>query len=253
MDSYSVNFRIKNRWVRTASIVLVTAMIVAPITAYAADRFTDVPNTNTFHNDISWLADADVTKGCNPPANTQYCPSDNVTRGQMAAFLRRLAENQVVDAGALEGDAKSTFQQWGDTLPHGESLTGAWVIGGDTGFPGEGITFSTPLPGDIPLSDAHYLPEGAAFTVDCPGIGQAAIGHLCVYEISSSFTGTFQCFCDPSTGGLGVRSYGTSFFLDFDANEGWAFGSWTVTSSSSLTTLSTQGAPNTNATEPGAQ
>ena len=109
MDSYSVNFRIKKRWVRTALIVLVTAMIVAPITAYAADRFTDVPDSNTFHDDISWLADADVTKGCNPPANTQYCPSDNVTRGQMAAFLRRLAENQVVDAGELDGQDSTAY------------------------------------------------------------------------------------------------------------------------------------------------
>ena len=109
MDSYSVNFRIKKRWVRTALIVLVTAMIVAPITAYAADRFTDVPDSNTFHDDISWLADADVTKGCNPPANTLYCPSDFVTRGQMAAFLHRLADNQVVDAGALQGNEPSDF------------------------------------------------------------------------------------------------------------------------------------------------
>lgn len=109
MDSYSVNFRIKKRWVRTTLIVLVTAMMVAPITAYAIDRFTDVPASNVFHNNITWLADAGVTLGCNPPANTQYCPDDNVTRGQMAAFLQRLAENQVVDAGALEGNTAADF------------------------------------------------------------------------------------------------------------------------------------------------
>jgi hypothetical protein len=109
MDSYSVSFRIKKRWVRTSLIVLVTALIVAPITAYASNRFTDVPNSNTFHDDITWLADADVTKGCNPPTNTLYCPTDEVTRGQMAAFLRRLAENQVVDAGELDGFNSTRF------------------------------------------------------------------------------------------------------------------------------------------------
>ena len=63
-----------------------------------SDRFTDVPNSNIFHGDISWLADAGVTLGCNPPANDAFCPGDNVTREQMAAFMRRLAVNQVVDA-----------------------------------------------------------------------------------------------------------------------------------------------------------
>ena len=41
--------------------------------------------------------------GCNPPANTRYCPGDNVTRGQMAAFMKRLAENNVVDVATLDG------------------------------------------------------------------------------------------------------------------------------------------------------
>ena len=51
-----------------------------------------MPDSNTFHNDIAWLADAGVTKGCNPPyTNTQYCPDDEVTRGQMAAFMKRFA------------------------------------------------------------------------------------------------------------------------------------------------------------------
>jgi LmbE family N-acetylglucosaminyl deacetylase len=44
---------------------------------------------STFAADIVWLADAAITQGCNPPANDQFCPSKNVTRGQMAAFLVR--------------------------------------------------------------------------------------------------------------------------------------------------------------------
>lgn len=52
------------------------------------DLFTD-DDTSIFENDIDRLATAGVTKGCNPPANTQFCPNDRVTREQMAAFLRR--------------------------------------------------------------------------------------------------------------------------------------------------------------------
>jgi hypothetical protein len=42
-----------------------------------------------FEADIEKLAAAGITRGCNPPVNDMFCPSDPVTRGQMAAFLRR--------------------------------------------------------------------------------------------------------------------------------------------------------------------
>jgi hypothetical protein len=51
--------------------------------------FADVPSSHTFASDIAWLAKEGITKGCNPPSNTQYCPDGHVTRGQMAAFLVR--------------------------------------------------------------------------------------------------------------------------------------------------------------------
>ena len=89
------------------AVAAVTAMVVVPSTVWAIDRFTDVPDSNVFHGDISWLATAGVTLGCNPPDNDEFCPADNVTREQMAAFMRRLAENQVVDANTAQtaGDA----------------------------------------------------------------------------------------------------------------------------------------------------
>jgi hypothetical protein len=49
------------------------------------------------------MKDNNITVGCNPPANTRFCPNDNVTRGQMSAFLKRLAENEVVNADAVDG------------------------------------------------------------------------------------------------------------------------------------------------------
>ena len=45
-----------------------------------------------FENDIDKLATAEITLGCNPPANTNFCPEGTVTRGQMAAFLHRAEE-----------------------------------------------------------------------------------------------------------------------------------------------------------------
>jgi len=58
------------------------------LTAGAATDFTD-DNGSVFETDIEWLAATGVTKGCNPPANTRFCPDAPVTRGAMAAFLHR--------------------------------------------------------------------------------------------------------------------------------------------------------------------
>ena len=52
------------------------------------DHFVD-DNTSIFEAGINEVADARITLGCNPPANTNFCPDDNVTRGQMAGFLTR--------------------------------------------------------------------------------------------------------------------------------------------------------------------
>jgi hypothetical protein len=46
-------------------------------------------NGHMFEADIERLATAGITKGCNPPSNTRFCPDSKVTRGQMAAFLAR--------------------------------------------------------------------------------------------------------------------------------------------------------------------
>ena len=51
--------------------------------------FDDVPESDPFQGDIEWLADSGITRGCNPPENTRFCPGDSVTRGAMAAFLVR--------------------------------------------------------------------------------------------------------------------------------------------------------------------
>ncbi len=51
----------------------------------APDAFTD-DNGNTHEHNIDLVAQAGLTTGCSP---TTYCPTALVTRGQMAAFLRR--------------------------------------------------------------------------------------------------------------------------------------------------------------------
>jgi len=46
----------------------------------------DDTQSSVFFNDIQWLAEEGITKGCGGPS---FCTNNNVTRGQMAAFLVR--------------------------------------------------------------------------------------------------------------------------------------------------------------------
>lgn len=79
--------------------ILLALAVVAPVAVLAAGgTFTD-DDSSVFEPDIEWMAANGITAGCNPPKNDNYCPNDNVTRGQMAAFLKRLATKNVVNAG----------------------------------------------------------------------------------------------------------------------------------------------------------
>ena len=96
---------IARRHLYVLAALAVAVGLTVPAVGWAADRFTDVLADNIFHGDIIWLADAGVTAGCNPPTNDRFCPTSNVTREQMAAFMHRLASNRVVDAAtAVEAD-----------------------------------------------------------------------------------------------------------------------------------------------------
>jgi hypothetical protein len=53
------------------------------------EDFFDDDQGSLFEGAINRLAAAGITKGCNPPTNSRYCPDDPVTRGQMAVFLAR--------------------------------------------------------------------------------------------------------------------------------------------------------------------
>jgi hypothetical protein len=82
--------------------------------------FTD-DDGNTFEVDIEWMRWAGITLGCNP-AGTLFCPSDSVTRGQMASFLVRaldlpsVAGNRFTDVSGTHTANINALAQAGVTL-----------------------------------------------------------------------------------------------------------------------------------------
>ena len=84
--------------------------------ASAGGSFTD-DDGSVFESDIEWLAAEGITRGCNPPANTKFCPDSYVTRAQMAAFLTRALGYTNVGVGNLfTDDDGSVFEDDIDRL-----------------------------------------------------------------------------------------------------------------------------------------
>jgi hypothetical protein len=82
--------------------------------ASSDDRFTD-DDGSLFEGDINKIAAAGITRGCNPPANTHFCPDQPVTRAEMATMLVRSFPDLVP---ATAPDAFSDD----DTVVHEESI-----------------------------------------------------------------------------------------------------------------------------------
>lgn len=102
------------KWL-SASLAAIAFVALAVVMSTEAEGivlsgfFTD-DNGSTFEGDIDAIANEGITKGCNPPANNRYCPDDSVTRGQMAAFLRRALGLPQVSTDFFTDDDGSTFE-----------------------------------------------------------------------------------------------------------------------------------------------
>lgn len=75
---------------RAGAAVAAVAVASSATAAWAAHRFADVGGDDVHAAAIEWLVEAGITTGCDDEG-TAFCPSDPVTRAQLATLLRRLA------------------------------------------------------------------------------------------------------------------------------------------------------------------
>jgi hypothetical protein len=85
------------------------ALTVLGVALVAALVFVDLDD-NVHTQDVEAVAEAGITRGCNPPANDRYCPDREVTRGEMAAFLRRALDLGPGQGNPFEDDDDSVFE-----------------------------------------------------------------------------------------------------------------------------------------------
>lgn len=79
--------RSMTKWIATAGFALAGALSATAALAQCAG-FIDVPPGGQFCQNVEWVKNRSITLGCT--STTEYCPSANVSRLQMAAFMNRL-------------------------------------------------------------------------------------------------------------------------------------------------------------------
>lgn len=94
MDN-KISFSFSRRSLKLVLAMAVVVTVLAPVAVIAAGGTFVDDDASEFESSIEWLAANGITSGC---GEDTFCPEDNVTRGQMAAFMQRLATKKVVDA-----------------------------------------------------------------------------------------------------------------------------------------------------------
>ncbi len=105
-------------------------VLLLPVAVWAIDQtFGDVPPSDWAYEDVEWLARVGLTNGCGD--GSDYCPDDNVTRREIAAFTHRVNDELIPtvfatkdltehdDLSALDGDVKlftQTFVATADSV-----------------------------------------------------------------------------------------------------------------------------------------
>lgn len=150
--------------------VVVAAAMAIPLGVYASHQFTDVPDSNVFHNAIDWMKDNAITVGCNPPVNDQYCPGDSVTRGQMAAFMKRLSEKEVVNAATAVNATNATNADDADLLDGLDSTELIPILAAQANQTGNlssaarvetnSVTIDAPVDGVLMISGSVFVNHG---------------------------------------------------------------------------------------------
>ncbi|KAA3639348.1 MAG: S-layer homology domain-containing protein [Armatimonadetes bacterium] len=159
-----------------------------------------------FVADIEWLAAEGITKGCNPTANTRFCPNQAVTRGQMAAFLRRALDELLIVPPPPDPPPKPPTM-WGvDVSDYKASLATMDAAG---------------HPIDIvhvayPLTRGDWLAGGPS------GIAQWA--PLQMTNIHDAGAVPFATFSHDDINGFNAGRYDVEFDAWLDSITGWLIG-----------------------------
>jgi hypothetical protein len=189
--------------------------------ALAIHDYTDVPDSNPFHSDISAIKGAGITGGktCVPPGvPPTFCPSEDITREAMAAFVHRgngrssLSTTNEVSVGDDPVELASLSIDVGGVAGQTQfvkldAAVTAYIDDG-TGCPCETafVIWSDDL--DAPVSTFHYLLNDDVLAPS--GFGDASGAATAVVTVPTATTQTFSVLAfrnDPTPSAGDVVAY----------------------------------------------
>lgn len=126
---------------RAAIVTFIAALVLAlPVGVLASHQFSDVPNSNPYHNDVDALVDSGVTSGC---GGGKYCPDKSVTRGEMAAFMNRLGALGPGKTPVVNAATSNSTDGWSVGCPANTVLSGGLCFDTSTRSTGDVFDAST--------------------------------------------------------------------------------------------------------------
>lgn len=154
--------------------------------ASAAGTFDD-DNGNTHESAIEAIAAAGITKGCNPPTNSEFCPDRAVTRAEMATFLQRAFDLAKAGSGGFGDISSSVHKSAIDSLAAAGVTKGCNPPANDRYCPDEPVTraqMATFLTRTLGLTDngggdLFDDDDGSVHEADIDRLGTAGITKGC--------------------------------------------------------------------------
>ena len=120
--------------------LLAVVALTGPVQAGTETGFDDVSDESVFAVPVTWLRTAGIATGCNPPANTSFCPGDTVTRGQMAALLTRVLDLAPAPGGTFIDTFGSVFEEDINRIAAAQITRGCNPPANDTFCPNDPVT-----------------------------------------------------------------------------------------------------------------
>lgn len=194
---------------RLVAAAVVAAVLALPVGVIAGHRFADVTASNRFAADIDAIAAAGVTHGC---GDGRYCPSQPVTRDQLAAFLNRLGAlgpgtTPVVNADRVDGHDASALAR--------QTANGTSILSPIPDLPGETgylvVSITAPANGVV-VATANASISGGTCTVNCLVTGRIRHIEGAVHSGTSLVTAPANSWVNMSWTGAWAVSEGVNRF-----------------------------------------
>ena len=147
-------------------VTLAVGLLIVPALALATHQFSDVPTGASYHDEVESLVGAGITTGC---GGGNYCPSQAVTRGQMAQFLDRGLGMATSSFGTATASEAELFFVATIAIPAGS-------ISGGTGY----VNVSADVSTIVPLIEGQ-CPCGVQFIV--VNLNQKAISPMGTFVV----------------------------------------------------------------------